>query len=273
MLYQHCSYRFAEKGCTMPQLENRSEAPVVFVIHPDTAIRASLLSLIRSEGWQPKVFADASSFLSHARAAGPGCLIVDVDLPDMTGLDLQQLFTDRLELPVIFTGDPADVATAVRAMKAGAMEFLTKPLEEALVVSAIDEALHRSRAALDHESEVRVLRERYALLSRRERDVMARVITGKLNKLIAEDLGISIITVKAHRGRMMRKMKAATLPDLVTMAARLRSGSGRNSGAHAAFKTSARSLASLLDTSPAKGWDRTPFLEQYHLLRIDSAFR
>jgi FixJ family two-component response regulator len=194
---------------------------MVFMVNDDPSVTESLAPLIHTAGWHAKAFGDARTFLSHPRELAPSCLILDVDLPDMDGLELQALVADRLDLPVIFITDCADVRTIVRAMKAGAVEFLTKPFDEDVVLKAIGHAILRSRAALVREAETRVLHERYASLSGREQEVMAQVIDGKLNKLIADDLGISEITVKAHRGKVMRKMAAASVPHLVNMAATL----------------------------------------------------
>jgi FixJ family two-component response regulator len=195
--------------------------PVVFVINDDDSVRESLASLIRAAGWQPETFADARTFLRHPRVLVPSCVVLDAELPDMCGLDLQALFMDRPDMPVIFTAKRPVLRAAVLAMKAGAVEFLAEPLDEGLLLSAIRVAMLRSRAALVHEAEMSVLCDLYATLSNREREVMAHVIAGKLNKVIADDLAISEITVKAHRGKVMRKMEAASLPHLVNMAARL----------------------------------------------------
>ena len=164
----------------------------------------------------------AQEFLSHPRALVPNCLILDVNLPDLSGLDLQKLVSvERTEMPIIFVTGYGDVPMSVKAMKAGAVEFLTKPFSDDVLLTAIGQALERSRTALALESEMRALRDRYASLSRREQEVMALVVSGLLNKQVGFELGISEITVKAHRGQVMRKMKARSLPDLVNMAARL----------------------------------------------------
>lgn len=204
----------------MPQ-----EIPLVFVVDDDISVRESLELLIRSAGWQPEMFESAQQFLSRPRALVPNCLILDVNLPDLNGLDLQKLVSvERTEMPIIFVTGYGDVPMTVKAMKAGAVEFLTKPFSEESMLAALEQALVRSGAALALEIEMQVLRDRHALLSRREQEVMALVITGLLNKQVAYELGISEITVKAHRGRVMEKMQAASFADLVNMAGRLRIG-------------------------------------------------
>jgi FixJ family two-component response regulator len=198
--------------------------PVVFVVHGDESMREFIEALLRRGDWQVRSFADAGSFLSHARAPGPACAVLDLDLPDIGGLDLQALVADRPELPVIVTANDASVRTTVHAMKAGAVEFLTRPIDEGLLLDATRQALQQSCAALAREAEARVLHDRFCSLSPREREVMQLVVAGRLNKHVAEALGISEITVKAHRGKVMRKMRAASLPHLVNMAAVLRVG-------------------------------------------------
>jgi FixJ family two-component response regulator len=196
--------------------------PIVFVVDDDISVRESLEALIRCEGWQPETFASAREFLSHPRVLSPSCLVLDVNLPDLNGLDLQKrVASDRIDMPIIFITGYGDVPMTVQAMKAGAVEFLTKPFGDDVLLNAIRHAIERSQTALAHEAEIRSLRDCYASLSRREREVMALVVTGLLNKQVGFELGISEITVKAHRGRVMRKMKAGSLPDLVTMAAKL----------------------------------------------------
>ena len=197
--------------------------PVVFVVDDDISVRESLESLIRCEGWQPKTFASAQQFLDQPQAIVPNCLVLDVSLPGLNGLDLQKLIADeRTDMPIIFITGYGDVPITVQAMKAGAVEFLTKPFNDDVLLTAIRSALERSRVALSLQAEMKVLRDRYASLSQRERQVMALVVSGLLNKQVAGELGISEITVKAHRGKVMQKMKANSLPDLVGMAARLR---------------------------------------------------
>jgi FixJ family two-component response regulator len=195
--------------------------PTVFVVDDDISVRESLAPLIRQAGWQPMTFASARAFLAHPQPLSPSCLILDVSLPDLNGLDVQQRIADRRDMPIIFITGHGDIPMTVRAMKAGAVEFLTKPFGDEALLSAIRDAIERSRAAVGHEAELRVLRDRYASLTPREREVLALVVSGRLNKQVGGALGISEITVKAHRGKMMRKMKADSLPDLVKMTARL----------------------------------------------------
>jgi len=197
--------------------------PIVFVVDDDVSVRESLELLIRCEGWQPKTFASAQEFLDYPRVLIPNCLVLDVSLPGLNGLDLQSLVAgERTDMPIIFITGHGDVPMTVKAMKAGAVEFLTKPFNDGVLLAAIRAALERSRVALSLEAEMRVLRDRYALLSQREREVMVLVVSGLLNKQVGGELGISEITVKAHRGKVMQKMKAGSLADLVKMAARLR---------------------------------------------------
>jgi FixJ family two-component response regulator len=197
--------------------------PTVFVVDDDVSVRESLESLIRCEGWRPETFASAQEFLDYPRVLVPNCLVLDVSLPGLDGLGLQRLVAgDRKDMPIIFITGHGDVPMTVRAMKAGAVEFLTKPFNDDVLLAAIRAALEHSRVALSLEAEMRVLRDRYASLSQRERQVMALVVSGLLNKQIGGELGISEITVKAHRGKVMQKMKADSLADLVKIAARLR---------------------------------------------------
>src|SRR5579864_3277831 len=197
--------------------------PIVFVVDDDISVRESLELLIRCEGWHPETFASAQEFLARPRALVPSCLILDFSLPGLTGLELQKrIAVERTEMPIIFITGHGDVPMTVQAMKAGAVEFLTKPFNDDVLLTAIRAALERSRVALSVASEMRALRDRYASLSQRERQVMALVVSGLLNKQVGGELGISEITVKAHRGKVMQKMKANSLADLVKMAARLR---------------------------------------------------
>jgi len=193
----------------------------VFVVDDDISVRESLELLIKHAGWQPETFASAQEFLSRPRATVPCCLVLDVTLPGLNGLELQQQLSERTDMPIIFITGYGDVPMTVRAMKAGAIEFLTKPFKNEVLLDAIRHAIERSRAAQRQESEVQALRTSYASLTPREREVMTLVVSGLLNKQVGGELGISEITVKAHRGQMMRKMKADSLAELVTMAARL----------------------------------------------------
>ncbi len=197
--------------------------PIVFVVDDDISVRESLELLIRCEGWQPEIFSSGQEFLTRPRALVPSCLVLDFSLPGLNGLELQKrVAVERTEMPIIFLTGHGDVSMTVQAMKAGAVEFLTKPFGEGALLSAIRAALERSRAALSREAQMRVLQERYASLSFRERQVMALVVSGLLNKQIGGELSISEITVKAHRGKVMQKMMADSLADLVRMAAKLR---------------------------------------------------
>ncbi|HEX4006373.1 MAG TPA: sigma 54-interacting transcriptional regulator [Acidobacteriaceae bacterium] len=201
-----------------------ADLPTVFIVDGDVAVRESVELLIRHVGWQPVAFAFAHEFLDRPRPLLPNCLVIDVSLQDLNGLDLQKRFAvERSETPIIFIAGEGDVPTSVRAMKAGAVEFLIKPFSDEALLDAIREALKRSSVALGREAEMRSIRDRYASLSHRERQVMALVLSGLLNKQVGAELGISEITVKAHRGRVMQKMGAKSVIDLVKMTARLRS--------------------------------------------------
>lgn len=196
--------------------------PTVFVVDDDVSVRESLELLIRCEGWQPETFASAEEFLSRPPVQTPSCLVLDVTLPDLNGLDLQKrISADRAEMPIIFITGYGDVPMTVRAMKAGAIEFLTKPFSDDVLLGAIRNAIDQSSAALTQEAQLRTLRDRYSSLTPRERDVMSLVVSGLLNKQIGCELGISEITVKAHRGKVTAKMNADSLADLVKMAAKL----------------------------------------------------
>lgn len=200
-----------------------SATPIVFVVDDDISVRESLESLIRCEGWQPETFASAQEFLARPRVVVPSCLILDVALPGLSGLDLQEcIASERRDMPIIFITGHGDVPMTVRAMKAGAVEFLMKPFGDEALLSAIRHSIERSHLALRREAEVELLRDSYTSLTPREREVLVLVVSGLSNKQVGAELGISEITVKAHRGRVMQKMQADSLPSLVKISARLR---------------------------------------------------
>jgi FixJ family two-component response regulator len=208
--------------CQVGRLSKPPEPPIVFIVDADASVRAALESLIRSAGWQCRTAASAEEFLSRPRAATAACLLVELNLPGASGLELQRLLSDQTEMPIIFMSAHANVPATVQAMKAGAFEFLTKPLVADVLLHAIRQAIEHSQSALRRRTRMQALQERYESLSRREREVMGLVVSGRLNKQVGGELGISEITVKAHRGKLMRKMQAASFAELVNMAASLR---------------------------------------------------
>ena len=205
------------------------QQPIVFVVDDDISVRESLESLITLAGWQPETFASAGEFPARPRTTSPSCLVLDVSLPDLNGLELQKLVaSERTDMPIIFITGHGDVPMTVQAMKGGAVEFLTKPFDDEVLLSAIQHAIKRSAAVLDDQAELSALRNSYESLTPRERDVMRFVVGGMLNKQIGLKLNISEITVKAHRGKMMQKMKADSVADLVKIAVRLGLTPARN---------------------------------------------
>ena len=212
----------ASTAAGQSKVSTKASAPVVFVIDDDISVRESLELLIGAEGWRAETFASAQQFLDRPRVLVPSCLVLDISLPGLNGLDLQERVAwERTDMPIIFITGHGDVPMTVRAMKAGAVEFLTKPFSNEVLLRAIQHALEHSKAVLDQEAEMAELRERHASLTPREREVMALVVSGLLNKQVGGELAISEITVKAHRGQVMQKMKANSLADLVKMAGRL----------------------------------------------------
>lgn len=209
-------------ACSVHSSNRVAATPVVFVVDPDAQVRHALDALIRSAGCEPRALASAEEFLESPRALAASCLLLELDLPGLSGLDLQRLVADRPEMPVIFMSRRADIQATVRAMKGGAFEFLIKPCLTEVLIDAVCGAIERSHVALRHQRQMHALRTRYDSLSRREREVMRLLVHGRLNKQVGGELGISEITVKAHRGKMMRKMQASSFAELVTMATTLR---------------------------------------------------
>jgi len=202
-----------------------SSTPIVFIVDDDISVRESLESLIRCEGWEPETFESAQEFLARPRVFTPSCLVLDVSLPGLSGLDLQKsIALERRDMPIIFITGHGDVPMTVKAMKAGAVEFLTKPFGDEALLIAIRHAIERSHVALRREAESNVFRISYASLTPREREVLVLVVSGLSNKEVGVALGISEITVKAHRGKVMQKMLANSLPALVRIATKLRLG-------------------------------------------------
>jgi FixJ family two-component response regulator len=202
---------------------SHASTPIVFVVDSDPSVRESLELLVRAAGWRAETFASAQEFLARPRSVVPSCLILDVTLPDLNGLELQErVASERTDMPIIFLTGNADIAMTVKAMKRGALEFLTKPFDAEALLTGIQHAIKRSEAALGRENQLHALRTYYGSLTQREREVMTLVASGLLNKQVGGELGISEITVKAHRGNVMRKMKANSFANLVNMAARLR---------------------------------------------------
>lgn len=203
--------------------------PVVFIVDDDESVRESLEALLKFAGWRSEAFSTAQEFLAHPPALGPSCLLLDIGLPDVNGLKLQEhVAVDRLDMPIIFITGNGDVPMTVQAMKAGAVEFLMKPLGQETVLAAVESAIERSKVLRDQNAAVTALRDRYALLSGRERQVMALVTAGLMNKQVAGKLGISEITVKAHRGKVMKKMGVRSVAALVKMAESLHLSPDRN---------------------------------------------
>ena len=217
----HTALSVSTSASLIRSVELPSVTPLVFIVDDDLSVRESLELLIATQGWHAETFASAGEFLSRPHLAGPCCLLLDVKMPGLNGLELQRRLAGRVGMPIIFVTGYGDVPTSVQAMKAGAFDFLTKPVDGDLLLATVGRALEHSRIAQEDESQMTALRTRYESLTPREREVMALVVTGLLNKQVAGELEISEITVKAHRGQVMRKMKADSLADLVRIAARL----------------------------------------------------
>ena len=197
-------------------------APTVFIIDDDPQVRSSIAGLLKSVGLRSDVFGTPQEFLDRQRSDGPSCLVLDVRLPGMNGLDFQRALAEKgVPIPIIFITGHGDIPMTVKAMKSGAVEFLTKPFDDQALLEAIYQALDRDRSAREHLHELSALQRRYALLSPREREVMGLVVSGMLNKQIAADLGAAEKTIKIHRGRVMKKMQADSVANLVRMAQRL----------------------------------------------------
>ncbi|MGO7485516.1 response regulator transcription factor [Rhizobium ruizarguesonis] len=227
-MYSLSSVTEGRRSMAIPSV---TKNPVVMIVDDDVSIRESLELLVRSEGWEPILFASAQDYLAYVPDGRPGCMILDVNMPGLDGLDLQQrLSSSGSKVPIVFISGFGDVPITVRALKGGACDFLTKPVDPLALLDAIKSALFQSEAIQREEHELQQLQQRYRSLSRREREVMERVVAGLLNKQVAYELSISEITVKAHRGQVMRKMDARSLPDLVNMAALL--NAGRRNDAH-----------------------------------------
>ena len=233
---------------------NSLEAPIVFVIDGDASIRKTLESQIRCADWQARTLASAEEFLACPRLRAPCCLLVEQHLPGMSGLDLQKVLCERTEMPIVFMSSQPDMRSTVQAMKAGALEFLTKPLLRDVLVNAIRQAIERSQRELRRLAVIWALQERYESLSRREREVMTLVVSGRLNKQVGGDLGISEITVKAHRGHMMRKMRARSFAELVVMGVNL----GDSTTPHATVSTNPVRLVPQVASSTPFSWSTTP---------------
>lgn len=197
--------------------------PIVFVVDDDISMRESLEALIQDEGWHVETFMSAEEFLNRSHEFVPRCLVLDISMPGLNGLELQKrLAVERPDMPIIFITGHGNIRITVEAMKAGAVEFLTKPFSDESLLTAIRNALERSKSLVGRNNELQALKSRYARLTSREREVFSLVVAGLLNKQVGNELDISETTVKAHRGSVMRKMKAESLPELVNMAARLR---------------------------------------------------